>query len=280
MGVLWAQVGASPAFERFTGIVELSAGILLFIPGLGLLGAVVSLLASTFIFVLNMTYDVPVKLFSFHLVVMSLLLLAPHRTRLLNMFVFNRPASPLTESPLIRRPIGRRVIVGLQLALCVWLVYSNLADSIQARTRYGSTAPKPPLYGIWEIETMAIDGHVRSPLTTDYNRWRRLVISTSTALSFQRMDDTFVAYRVEVDADTRSMRLSMRPGRNAPSACASGGGQVDLRAVGPSVARSRWPCRGQEDSNGAPARRSHQLPVAAKPLSLGAGLSVQSIASA
>ena len=140
MGVLWAQVGASPAFERFTGAVELSAGILLFIPGLGLLGAVVSLLASTFIFVLNMTYDVPVKLFSLHLVVMSLLLLAPHRTRLLNVFVLNRPASPLTETPLVRRPIGRRVVVGLQLALGVWLVYSNFTDSVQARARFGSTA--------------------------------------------------------------------------------------------------------------------------------------------
>lgn len=234
MGVLWAQVGASPAFERFTGVVELSAGILLFIPGLGLLGAVVSLLASTFIFVLNMTYDVPVKLFSFHLVVMSLLLLAPHRTRLLNVFVFNRPASPLTETPLILRPIGRRVIVGLQLALCVWLAYSNLADSIQARTRYGSTAPKPPLYGIWDIETMAIDGHVRSPLTTDYDRWRRLVISTSTALSFQRMDDTFVAYRVEVDADARSMRLSRsdRVGTPPPRAPA-GEGRLTFEQLAP-----------------------------------------------
>ena len=69
---------------------------------------------------------------------------------------------------------------------------------------------------------MAIDGHVRSPLTTDYDRWRRVVISTSTALSFQRMDDTFVAYRVEVDAAARSMRLS----RSAPVGTPPGGTPV------------------------------------------------------
>ena len=210
MGVLWAQVGASPAFERFTGFVELSAGVLLFIPGLTLLGAVVSLLASSFIFVLNMTYDVPVKLFSLHLVVMSLLLLAPERRRLLNVFVLNRAAGPRTAAPLVRRPLGRRVLVGLQLALGACLVFTNFAGSVQARATYGSAAPRPLLYGIWDIETMAIDGKVRPPLTTDYERFRRVVISTATAVSFQQMDDTFVFYRAGVDAAARTMTL-LRP---------------------------------------------------------------------
>ena len=226
MGVLWAQVGASPAFERFTGFVELSGGILLFIPGLALLGAVVSLLASTFIFVLNMTYDVPVKLFSLHLVVMSLLLLAPERKRLLNVFLLNRAAAPRTETPLVRRPLVRRVVVGLQLALGVWLVYTGFSSSLQARARFGSAAPRPPLYGIWDIETMVIDGQVRSPLTIDYGRWRRAVISTATAMSFQRMDDTFVSL-------SRGLRCGRGHGdavescspRNAPGKCARGRGR-------------------------------------------------------
>ena len=42
-----------------------------------MLGALVCLVDAVEIFALNMTYDVPVKLFSFHLVIMSLFLLAP-----------------------------------------------------------------------------------------------------------------------------------------------------------------------------------------------------------
>jgi hypothetical protein len=223
MGVLWAQVGASPAFERFTGFVELSAGILLFIPGLALLGAVVSLLASTFIFVLNMTYDVPVKLFSLHLVVMSLLLLAPERKRLVNVFLLNRATARRTETPLVQRPLVRRVVVGLQLALGAWLVYTSVSGSLQARARFGSAAPRPPLYGIWDIQTMAIDGQVRSPLTTDYGRWRRAVISTATALSFQRMDDTFVPYRAAFDAAAGTVTLSRAAPPGTPPASAPAG---------------------------------------------------------
>jgi hypothetical protein len=208
MGVLWAQVGASPAFERFTGFVELTAGCLLFIPGLTLLGAVTSLLASTFIFVLNMTYDVPVKLFSLHLVVMSLVLLAPDWSRLVKVFVLNRAADRREEAALAVKPMVRRAAVGVQLALGAWLLFSNFTGRMQALSMYGSAAPKPPLYGIWDITTMTIDGHVRSPLTTDYDRFRRLVISASEAISFQRMDDTFAPYRVKLNSSTRTFTVS------------------------------------------------------------------------
>ena len=44
--------------------------------GLTLLGAITARLAATFVFVLNMTSDVPLKLCSLHLVVMSLVLQA------------------------------------------------------------------------------------------------------------------------------------------------------------------------------------------------------------
>jgi hypothetical protein len=208
MGVLWAQVGASPAFERFTGFVELTAGCLLFIPGLTLLGAVTSLLASTFIFVLNMTYDVPVKLFSLHLVVMSLVLLAPDWSRLFKVLVLNRATDRREEAALAVKPIGRRALVGLQLALGALLLVTNFLGNMQAQSRFGSAAPKPTLYGIWDIRTMTIDGHVRSPLTTDYDRYRRLVISVNEVLSFQRMDDTFAQYRAKLNSYTRTFTLS------------------------------------------------------------------------
>src|SRR5215831_19246898 len=75
MGVLWYSIGASRPYEIFTGCVELLAGILLFVPRTQLLGASVALATTVQIFTLNMTYDVPVKLLSFHLVLMSLVLL-------------------------------------------------------------------------------------------------------------------------------------------------------------------------------------------------------------
>ena len=84
MGVLWASIGASRSYEVFTGAAEMSAAILLFVRPTATLGALVALACTIMIFTLNMTYDVPVKLFSFHLLVMSLFLLAPEAKRLVN----------------------------------------------------------------------------------------------------------------------------------------------------------------------------------------------------
>lgn len=67
MGVLWFSVGASPAYEMFGGAAEMLGGILLFFARTSTFGALVCLADLTQIFMLNMTYDVPVKLFSFHL---------------------------------------------------------------------------------------------------------------------------------------------------------------------------------------------------------------------
>ena len=222
MGVLWAQIGASPAYEMFTGIVELTCGILLFIPGRAVAGALLTLAATTQVFMLNMTYDVPVKLFSFHLVLMSLVLLAPDLKRLLNFIVLNRPAGPSTEPPLVRNRIGRWIAVTAQLALGAWLVWNGTDNALEAYRGRGPGAPKPPLYGIWNVDTMTIDGQVRSPLVTDYDRWRRVVVQNGVSISFQRMDDTFTTYGAKVDEGAGTITLAgggpgQRPAASAPT---------------------------------------------------------------
>jgi hypothetical protein len=55
---------------------------------------------------------------------------------------------------------------------------------------------------------MQIDGHTRSPLITDYDRWRRLVIQSAVGIMLQRMDDTFVGYGAKVDMTAKTIALT------------------------------------------------------------------------
>src|SRR5215510_13971126 len=103
-----------------TGAGERLAAILLFIPQAATLCAIVALFATLQIFTLNMTYDVPVKLFSFHLILMSLFLLAPEARRLVNVLVLNRTTGPSTQPPLGRS--RRAILIGV-VAQCVFGVY-------------------------------------------------------------------------------------------------------------------------------------------------------------
>ena len=52
---------------------------------------------------------------------------------------------------------------------------------------------------------MSIDGQVRSPLITDYDRWRRVIFDRPGAVAFQRMNDTVVFYGVAVDMSAGSI---------------------------------------------------------------------------
>lgn len=215
MGVLWASIGASFPYERVVGFAELLAAVLLFIPNTVVLGGVVSLFDATQIFALNMTYDVPVKLFAFHLVLLSLLLLAPDAHRLLNLFVFNKTVEPSRQPPLGRR---RRVIqfgVAMQLLLGGYFFWTAYSNNSQAWITRGAGAPRPPLYGVWVIDKMTINGVERAPLVTDYDRWRRVVIQSGATMNFWRMDDTTLGMPAQYDIAKKTITLTQGTGAQA-----------------------------------------------------------------
>jgi hypothetical protein len=212
MGVLWASIGASFPYERFAGGAELLASVLLFIPQTAMLGAFVALIDSIQIFALNMTYDVPVKLFSFHLILLSVFLLAPDISRLLDVFVFNRPA-PASTQPAIGRARGLAPLaVAVQVMLGAYLIWNSYTGSLEQYNTRGAGAPRPPLYGVWVIDRMSINGIERAPLVTDYDRWRRVVIQSATGITFWRMDDTPYSLQAKYDMEQKVVTITLGTG--------------------------------------------------------------------
>ena len=211
MGVLWASIGASKSYEMFAGVMELIAGTLLFIPPLALLGAMVAFADAVQIFALNMTYDVPVKLFSFHLILMSLLLMAPEVRRIANVIVFNRTAEPSRQPPLFRRRWLALVALALQLGYGGYLLLDEYSGAYQAWYQRGGGAPKSPLYGVWNIETISIGRTTSTLLVTDHSLFRRVLFQTPTVMGFQLMDDTFQTYGAKVDMTAKTIALTSGP---------------------------------------------------------------------
>ncbi len=205
MGVLWSSIGAFPGYEVFAGCAEILGGILLIFPRTTTLGALVCLADAVDIFALNMTYDVPVKLFSFHLILMSLFLLAPDFERLTNLFVLNRTAGPSTQIPLFATPRGNRIALAGQVGFGLWLVGMNAYSSWTSWYRNGGGSPKSPLYGIWDVNELTIDGQTRLPLITDSDRWRRAVFDSPDRMAFQHMDESFARYNSSINDKTLAL---------------------------------------------------------------------------
>ena len=212
MGVLWSSVGASQPYEIFAGCLEILGGLLLIIPRTVTLGVLVSLADMPYVFALNMTYDVPVKLLSFHLILLSLFLLAPQARRLAGFFLLDRAVEPAPRNPLFRTLRANRIALAVQAVFALWLIGINLYSARSDWRTYGGGAPKPALYGIWNVDQFATDGQPRPPLLSDQARWRRIIFDRYEFAALDRMTDPRAFYTATLDERKNTLTLSQRRG--------------------------------------------------------------------
>jgi hypothetical protein len=215
MGLLWTMMGASPAYQIFGGIGELAGGLLLFWRRTTLLGALILLGVLANVVALNFCFDVPVKLYSSHLLAMALFLLAPHARRLLDVLVLNRPAAACELRPF---PLQRRWVRGVALAakVLIVLVYGGapVYSSYQAAQQYGFLAPRHELAGLYRVVSFTRAGLSGSALP-DADRWVRVGIHTSgRSGTVQWADGTIRRGALGIDPAART--LTLRDGSGVP----------------------------------------------------------------
>jgi hypothetical protein len=192
----------------FAGCAEAAAGLLLLLPQTALLGALLAAADMTQVFMLNMTYDVPLKLMSFHLLLISLFLIAPESPRLARFFLGNETVGPSRETPLFRTARANRIALWLQIAFAVWLLAINVVSAVHLWNMQSKGRTRSPLFGAWTVQTMMIDGIERAPLLTDPDRWRRLIFDYDTAMRVQTIDGELHRSGLKLDAVKRTFDLS------------------------------------------------------------------------
>jgi hypothetical protein len=190
MGLAWTFLGFSKGYNLFMGIVEVSA-VLLFFRRTVIVGALLSLAATAHVMSMNYFFDVPVKLLSTALVVMSLFILAPHFLKLYRFFIkYESQQLDQMYRPTFKKRwfyISAYSVKYLYItASVVFLLYTVM----QQRKTYGSAAPKPFLYGIYNVESMRLKGTTLAPLTTDSTRWKQMIISYEGYARIKKMNDS------------------------------------------------------------------------------------------
>lgn len=204
MGLLWSFVGASKAYSVAVGSAEMLGGVLLFVPRTTALGALVCIIDLTQVFLLNMCYDTPVKLFSFQLLIIAVFLISPDLRALTNFFLFGRAAEPSTDPPLFRRTWLNRTVLVLQIVIGTYLVGMSLYDSLQV---YKTYTVRSPLYGIWSVDEFIQDGQVRPPLLTDEVRWQRVLFEQPDSFVVQHMNGEFHYYKLDLNLKNKTAVL-------------------------------------------------------------------------
>ena len=203
MGLLWTFMGASEPYTMFVGFAEMISGILLFPRKTSTLGALMSVGVLSNVVALNFSYDVPVKLYSMHLLAMAIFLLLPDVRRLANFFILNRPAECVREQPLFRRTAWHRGALVVASLFLVAVVGTSLYQSYDQRRLLMSM--RSPLYGIWEVEEFNL-----GQSTASAQRWQRIIFDSPNRISVQTPVNPHERFGLQLDQEKRTLTLRKR----------------------------------------------------------------------
>jgi uncharacterized membrane protein YphA (DoxX/SURF4 family) len=209
MGLLWTFMGYSPGYNLFTGGAEMLGGLLLLFRRTTSLGALVVIGVMTNVVALNFFYDVPVKLYSSHLLLMAVFLLLPDLRRLLDVLLFNRPTRPVEQrTPFSLSRRETRGVLALKVLFLGVVGWGFVDTRLEFINRYGDSASRPPHYGLYTVESFTRDGQVLPPLVGDTTRWRYVGINRFGRVSVRMMDDTVKRFSLQDDTVKGTVTLS------------------------------------------------------------------------
>ena len=193
MRLSWMFIGYSTPYQIFSGAMETLAGWLLLNRRTVTLGLFVATGVFINVTMINLCYDVPVKIFSMHLVLFCFFLLAYDNRRLLAFFVFNREAPANTSyclsSTNIWIRLSRVTVKTLFIVLMVVLPLYNAWDMYKSEVN--QTELKPIKAGIYDVRVFAVNKDTIPALTTDTVRWKDMIFEKSGLGSVNSTDTLF-----------------------------------------------------------------------------------------
>jgi uncharacterized membrane protein YphA (DoxX/SURF4 family) len=208
MGLMWAFMGASPAYVFFSGAAEAVGALLLVFRRTTTLGAFVLAVVLVNVVMMNFCYDVPVKINSSHYLAMCVYLMSPDIAALARFMLLRQPAQPYIEDLVIGRRwlrIARRV---LKYAIVGLVIFTKVHRNVIV---HNSEAPDAWYNGTWIVTSFQRNGQSVPPVP-DPTRWKhvRFQVQGDKRLVRWYFTDGRRAdlYKVAVDTKAQSMTFT------------------------------------------------------------------------
>ncbi|MFP2994662.1 hypothetical protein ABN763_02080 [Spongiivirga sp. MCCC 1A20706] len=124
MRFLWDFMSYSEFYTRTSGWIELIGGILLLFRKTTFIGAFISFIAMANVVLVDIGYDVRVKMFAIHLFLMTILILTEDIGRMIDFFIRNKPTVPKTNESLLTGKTSKKIGYVLKGAILSYFIIS------------------------------------------------------------------------------------------------------------------------------------------------------------
>ena len=205
MGLAWTFMGHSLYYNIFIGFAEILGAILLIFRKTVTLGSIIIMGVMSNVLMMNLTYDIPVKLVSAHIMLMALVLLSANGKRVFDFFFENKTIEKVKYyTPLKNKKLRKIILIGKQFIafLVIFIVV------LQVLIRFGikeQLREKSEFYGIWETQLFIKNNDTLPPLLTNTYRWRYLIVDQKKKATIKKMTDSLDKYQFEVNSDLKEV---------------------------------------------------------------------------
>ena len=189
----WLFIGYSAPYQFFSGAMETTAGLLLLNRRTVTAGLFAATGAFLNVVMINLSYDVPVKLYSSHLLFACLFLLALDAPRLLRFLVLNKPISGTTAyDPDFARPWQFWASVAVKVFIVFQILIFPLKNGwTRYQTAQRGTPSGPFAAGMYDVRRYVVNRDTVAPTSADTLRWRDVIFDNNGAGSINTTDQLF-----------------------------------------------------------------------------------------
>jgi hypothetical protein len=190
----WMFIGYSEPYQIFSGIAEVLVALLLVWRKTALLGALLAIGVFGNVAMLNLSYDIPVKIFSINLLIASIFLAWQEKGRLLAFFVLNNTALPSslfeksfsTKWKRVSRIIVKSIFILLSFGATGFDYFNYYKEYHQTNLRV--LDPIQP--GMYHVELFVKNGDTIPESLVDSLRWRDVIFDYNGAGSVSANDSS------------------------------------------------------------------------------------------
>jgi hypothetical protein len=193
MRLSWMFLGFSSSYQIFSGLMETLAGLLLLWRRTATLGALIATGVFLNVLMLNLSYDIPVKLFSIQIVLSCLYLVINEKDRLIGFFILNRPSSPcvLYDHP-FKRKWMRITGVLLKIAFIVVALILPFRESMKLYKQMQTAPPRQLVQtGLYDVVHYVVNRDTIPPVNGNGLRWSDVIFDQGGSGSIRTTDTLF-----------------------------------------------------------------------------------------
>lgn len=212
----WLFIGYSEPYQIFSGVMEVLPALLMLYRRTLNLGIFIAFAVFLNVMMLNLCYDVPVKIFSIQMTFSCFYLLANNLNHFFNFFILNKPT--VLDTSYHYKYASKTMRWGRIIFKTIFIIFALIIPIYETWSGFSSEQKesKPIKSGVYEVKTFAVNNDSTAKTMPDSLKWKDMIFEKDTYGSINTKDTLFrerynrAYFSYEVDTIKNVMNFKKR----------------------------------------------------------------------